>query len=153
MASYRSAAGLANQYRQELDHLNYSRNNAVRRERELERALEEERFRGSQREHELSRKLRTARTREKHLGGQHLGGIHGAHHVARHPGAVAPAVCSCTPLAACLASRVRVRSRVDWAPVVRWVPSRGREARAGAKAARGEPQGELPHGCFCCCSV
>lgn len=82
MGSYRSAAGLANQYRQELDHLNYSRNNAIRRERELERELEEERFRASQREHDLSRKLRAARNKEKHERA-----LHATHHVARNPAA------------------------------------------------------------------
>jgi hypothetical protein len=61
MASYRSSAARANQYRQELDHLNYSRNNAVRREHELERTLEEERFRAAQREQDLSRKVRQTR--------------------------------------------------------------------------------------------
>eukprot|EP01046_Picozoa_sp_COSAG06_P058527 COSAG06_NODE_11789_length_1464_cov_1.769231_2_plen_50_part_01 len=45
--AYRTAAARASQYRLELDHLKHSRDNAMRREHELERALDEERHRSS----------------------------------------------------------------------------------------------------------
>ena len=59
--AYRTAAARASQYRLELDHLKHSRDNAMRREHELERALDEERHRASTREAELKRNLRNAK--------------------------------------------------------------------------------------------
>ena len=66
--AYRTAAARASQYRLELDHLKHSRDNAMRREHELERALDEERHRASTREAELKRSLRNAKyARHGHL--------------------------------------------------------------------------------------
>ena len=59
--AYRTGAARASQYRLELDHLKHSRDNAMRREHELERALDEERHRASTREAELKRSLRNAK--------------------------------------------------------------------------------------------
>ena len=61
VGAYRTAAARASQYRLELDHLKHSRDNAMRREHELERALDEERHRSSTREAELKRNLRNAK--------------------------------------------------------------------------------------------
>lgn len=60
--AYRTAAARASQYRLELDHLKHSRDNAMRREHELERALDEERHRSSTREAELKRNLRNSKS-------------------------------------------------------------------------------------------
>ena len=64
--AYRTAAARASQYRLELDHLKHSRDNAMRREHELERALDEERHRSSTREAELKRNLRNSKCVARH---------------------------------------------------------------------------------------
>jgi hypothetical protein len=59
--AYRTAAARASQYNLELDHLRHSRDNSVRREHELERALDDERQRAHVREADLKRRLRNSK--------------------------------------------------------------------------------------------
>ena len=63
--AYRTAAARASQYRLELDHLRHSRDNAVRREHELDRALDDQRQAATAREADLKRRLRNSQRKSR----------------------------------------------------------------------------------------